>query len=51
MSFYLGMFQIIATLLGGAMMDKFGRKKLAIVGISIVIFSLFTVFYILNLTT
>lgn len=41
MSFYLGIFQVIVTILSGITIDKFGRKFLTIVGTLFIIVGLF----------
>lgn len=48
MSFYMGVFQIIITLISGAVMDKFGRRTLTIIGTSIITMALILGYIILD---
>lgn len=44
LSFELGIFQIVITVISGLMLDKFGRKTLMVVGNCIIVMSLFAGF-------
>ena len=48
MSFYLGIFQIIFTLISGSLLDKFGRRSLMLIGETIIIISLLSAYYVLD---
>ena len=45
LSFELGVFQIVITVISGLMLDKFGRKTLMIVGNVIIVMSLLAGFF------
>ena len=49
MSFLLGIFQIVVTILSGLMLDKFGRKTLMVFGDALIMLALFSGFYMLNM--
>jgi MFS family permease len=40
----LGFFQVLTTLLGGFLINRFGRRPLMLIGHGIVVFSLFSEF-------
>lgn len=48
MSLYLGLFQILVTLLSGAFLDRFGRRTLMICGASMIIFALLSGYYMVD---
>lgn len=49
MSFCLGVLQIIFTVIGGLLLDRFGRKNLIVVGTFLVILSLVIGYLILEI--
>lgn len=48
MSFYLGIFQIVVTVISGLFMDRFGRKILMVFGTSIIAVALLFGYVILD---
>ena len=48
MSFYLGLFQILFTIISGSLLDKFGRRSLMLLGETIIILSLLGAYYVLD---
>lgn len=45
LSLYLGSLQVVLTLISGMLLDRFGRKSLALTGMSITVASLLVGFY------
>ena len=50
MSFYLGIFQILVTIISGSLLDKFGRKTLMAFGLLLITLALLGGFYIKNVS-
>lgn len=48
MSFYLGIFQIIVTIISGTLLDKFGRKTLMAFGDLLITFALISGYLMIN---
>ena len=48
MSFYMGIFQIVITVISGSLLDKFGRRSLMLLGETVVILSLLSAYYMLD---